>query len=256
MRLLHALLITLALCIALPTQALESREILHVYGPGGPAPAMKAAAEAFGKTHGVEVRVSAGPTEQWAEQASADADLIYSGSEHMMGAFATRLPGLFELADARPLYLRPSAILVRPGNPKRIRGLRDLLKPGMRILVVSGAGQTGLWEDVSGRLGDIDTVRAFRANIAFPEAGNSAQAKQRWQDDTSLDAWLIWNIWQHANPQLADVVAIEPRYRIHRDCGIVVTRHGAGKPQARAFAEFLESPEARAIFAEHGWITR
>ena len=58
------------------------------------------------------------------------------------------------------------------------------------------------------------------------------------------------------SPRSADVVAIEPRYRIHRDCGIVVTRHGAGKPQARAFAEFLESPAARAIFAEHGWITR
>jgi len=34
--------------------------------------------------------------------------------------------------DAYPLYLRPAAILVRPDNPKNIRGLRDLLAPRAR----------------------------------------------------------------------------------------------------------------------------
>ena len=53
-----------------------------------------------------------------------------------------------------PLFLRPATILVRPGNPGHITGVADLLKPGHRVLVVNGAGQQGLWEDVAGRLGD------------------------------------------------------------------------------------------------------
>ncbi|WP_176220530.1 substrate-binding domain-containing protein, partial [Cronobacter sakazakii] len=88
---------------------------LNVYGPGGPAPAMKEAAEAFGKQHGIQVKVTAGPTPAWAEQAKQNADVLFSGAENMMSGFAATLPGVFDLRDARTLYLRPSAILVRPG---------------------------------------------------------------------------------------------------------------------------------------------
>lgn len=250
---MHRIVLLLALlCLALPGWA---RDTLHVYGPGGPAPAMKEAAAAYGQVHGIDVVVVAGPTSQWAEQARQDADVFFSGAENMMTGFAAAFPSLFELGEAQPLYLRPAALLVRPGNPKRIHGLRDLLKPGMRVLTVAGAGQTGLWEDVAGRRGDIRTVRALRANIAFPEAGSSAEARQRWQDDTTLDAWLIWNIWQVANPTLADVVALEPDYRIYRDTAVVATRRGKGNPHAAGFIAFLGSAEGARIFRKAGWIT-
>lgn len=247
----HLPAIVLLLVLALPAWA---RDSVHVYGPGGPAPAMKEAAAAYGRAHDIDVVVTAGPTAQWGDQARQDADVIYSGAENMMGGFAGTFPGLFELAEARPLYLRPSTILVRPGNPKRIGGLLDLLKPGMRVLTVAGAGQTGLWEDMAGRTGDIGMVRALRGNIVFPEAGNSAQARQRWQDDATLDAWIIWNIWQVANPQLADVVPVEPQFRIHRDVGVVVTAKGKGNPHAAGFAAFLASPDGARIFRKAGWI--
>jgi accessory colonization factor AcfC len=71
-----------------------------------------------------------------------------------------------DAGSARALYLHRPAILVRPGNPAHISGFQDLLKPGHRILVVNGAGQQRLWQDVAGRLGKIDSMRAFRANIA------------------------------------------------------------------------------------------
>ena len=35
---------------------------LHVYGPGGPAPAMKEAAATFAKARNIQVEVTAGPT--------------------------------------------------------------------------------------------------------------------------------------------------------------------------------------------------
>nr|MDX8317363.1 hypothetical protein [Agrobacterium rosae] len=38
---------------------------IHVYGPGGPLPAMKEAAAAFEKSSGNTVIVTAGPTPQW-----------------------------------------------------------------------------------------------------------------------------------------------------------------------------------------------
>ena len=74
--------------------------------------------------------------------------------------------------------------------------------------MVQGAGQDGLWEDVAGRKGNIQTVWAFRKNIAA-YAGNSAEARKAWIEKTDLDACLIWNIWQVANKDLADLVPIK-----------------------------------------------
>lgn len=156
-------------------------------------------------------------------------------------------------ADVVPLYLRPSAILVRPGNPKKIHGLKDLLIPGRKVLVVNGAGQNGLWEDMAGRLGDIGSVSGLRSNIKV-FAGNSAEAKKAWEDDPTLEAWIIWNIWQVSNSSLADVVEVEPEFRIYRDTGIILTNTGKEKPGAKAFARFLGSPQGAAIFAKWGWM--
>lgn len=227
---------------------------LRVYGPGGPAPAMKEAAQAFEQKTGTPVVVTAGPTTEWIEQAKNDADLIYSGSETMMTDFAQAMEAQFDETRVEPLYLRPLSILVRPGNPKGIKGLRDLFRPGHRVIVVNGAGQNGVWEDAAGRQGDIESVRALRKNIV-KYAKNSALAKQAWIEDPSLDAWIIWNIWQVANPALADVVPVEKEYVIYRDTGIVVTRKGDQSPAAQQFMRFLKSPDGAAIFQKWGWMT-
>ena len=240
-------------------------ETLFVYGPGGPLPAMKDAATAFERAHGVAVQVTGGPTPPWLARARADADVVFSGAENMMTDYIKQLsdtaggrgpnPGRIDESTIVPLYLRPVAMLVRPGNPKRIRRFEDLLRPGMKVLVVQGAGQNGLWEDVAGRTGDIGVVRAFRRNIGAV-AENSGVAKQRWTDDTSFDAWLIWNVWQVANPTLAEAIPVAERWRIYRDAGVALTVKGRDRPAARQFAAFLQSPEGAGIFARWGWMTK
>lgn len=235
------------------TSVAHAQNTLHVYGPGGPAPAMKEAAATFEKQSGIKVEVTAGPTPQWIEKAKSDADIIYSGSETMMTDFVLALDGRINESEVRPLYLRPLSILVRPGNPKRMTGLKDILAPGVKVLVVNGAGQNGAWEDMAGRKGDINTVKSLRRNIVG-YAKNSAEARQQWIEKPEIDAWLIWNIWQVSNPSLADVVKIEPEYAIYRDTGVVLTTQGKTKDTARQFVDFLSSPDGAKIFRKWGWI--
>jgi accessory colonization factor AcfC len=243
-----------ALVMSLAITGAAAAETLHVYGPGGPLPAMREAAETFGRARGVEVQVTAGPTGAWLEQAKGNADVVFSGSETMMTDFIAAMGDRIDPATVQPLYLRPSVILVRPGNPRGIRGLDDLMASGRRVLVVNGAGQNGLWEDMAGRTGEIGKVRALRSNIVR-FAPNSAEARKAWTEDSTLDAWIIWSIWGVANPQLADQVPVEPQYRIYRDTGVALTRQGSGKPMAREFTTFLTSPEGAAIFRKWGWVT-
>lgn len=252
---LRRALLPLTLFSAVYVTAVAQAATLNVYGPGGPAPAMKEAAQAYGAKHDIQVDIVAGPTPKWVDKAREDADIVYGGSEHMMSDFAKAMPGLFNLSDVLPLYLRPAAILVRPGNPKKIKGFKDLLQPGIKVLAVAGAGQTGLWEDLAGRTGDIKTVRAFRSNMVLPEAPNSAAARQQWVEHPEIDAWLIWNIWQVANPELADQVPVEEPWRIYRDMGVVLTNAGKKNVQAKDFIEFLQSAEGQRIFAKWGWST-
>lgn len=252
------ILLPLALALATPTFAQQntakSQATLKVYGPGGPAPAMKEAAKIFGEKKKVNVIVEAGPTAKWKEQALSDADVIYSGAEYMMTDFTQKdLSGLIDTATIQTLYLRPSAILVRPGNPKKIIGVKDLAKPGLKLLVVQGAGQTGMWEDVAGRSGSVKLVDAIRRNIGNVSA-NSADAKKLWTEDTSYDAWLIWTIWQKENPAAADLVATEPDHTVYRSTGVAITARSTRKALAKDFTEFLKSNEGRAIFTKFGWI--
>jgi len=114
-RLVPALLLLLAAPPAL------AQVTLRAYGPGGPAPAMKEAAAAFGKARGATVEITAGPTDTWIARAREDADVIFSGAEYMMTDFVKQLAdttgggapprGRIDEATIEPLYLRPAAIL-------------------------------------------------------------------------------------------------------------------------------------------------
>jgi accessory colonization factor AcfC len=248
--LLAPLIVLLAIFTGTPASA---EPTVRVFGPGGPAPAMKEAAETFSKTSTAKVDVVAGPTNAWLETARAEGDVIYSGSEVMMTDFVTAMGGQIAEETIAPLYLRPAAVLVRPGNPKGIGGLADLFSRDLKVLVVSGAGQQGLWEDMAGRTGDLSKVRALRSKIvAF--ATNSAAARQTWIERPDIDAWIIWTIWQVANPSLADLVEVESEYRIYRDAGVGLTRRGLGNAAAKEFMAFLQSPVGAAIFRKWGWI--
>lgn len=225
---------------------------IHVYGPGGPAPAMKEAAAAFGKMNGVEVIVTSGPTPQWSDALKADGDVLFSGSEVMMSDFVSSFGDTVVPGTVTSLYMRPAGILVRPGNPKHIRGFADLLKPSIRITVVDGAGQQGMWEDIAGRDGNITTVKAFRSNITL-YAKNTALALKGWNADPSIDAWVTFPIWAKANPGVADVVPLDASRRVYRDAGVALTRRGAGNVDAKAFVRFLSSAKGAAIFKKWGW---
>lgn len=225
---------------------------VKVYGPGGPAPAMLEASKQFQQRTGIVVDVTAGPTPKWVDQAKQNADIIYSGSEAMMSDFENMFTDQIVKTTVEPLYLRPAAIVVRPGNPKNIRGFKDLAAKNHKILVTHGAGQVGMWEDIAGRSGDIELLKSVRKNIAS-YAANTAIAKETWQKDSSYDAWVVYNIWGVANPDLGQIVAIEPELVVYRDTGIVFTQQGVANKDAAQFVQFLKSNQGKAIFQKYGW---
>jgi len=243
------------LCAVVAAAPAPAAETVRIYGPGGPEPAIREAAAEFAKRSGVEIQVQAGPTPQWLAQAKEDADLVFSGAEHMMTDLVWGMEGRIAEDTIAPLFLRPAAILVRPGNPKKIAGVRDLLAPDMSLLVVNGAGQVGLWEDIVGRMGDIDKLRAFRKNIAA-FARHTAEAAKFWAERPEIDAWLVWNIWGVGDRTESDMVPVEAELRIYRPVSVALTRRGQQREPAVGFYAFLHSPDGRLIFEKWGWTAK
>lgn len=250
---LRFLIVALAAAVIGAT-SVSAQEVLRVYGSEGPYPAMREAATVFAQRNKVDLQIVADPVEKWLDEAKTSADLVYSSAEFMMVDMVRDMEGGIEDSAVTPLYWRPAAILVRPGNPKHIHDLPDLLRPGVKVMVVNGSGQTGLWEDMAGRRGNFHTVRALRNNIVL-FAADSTEARRSWFAKKDIDAWLTWNIWYKADPRHSTLVPVSEDYVIYRQCSIAVTERGSQKPLTSEFVGFLKSPEAAAIFAKWGWIT-
>ena len=229
------------------------QDTVFVYGPGGPYPAIKEAALVFSKENKVAVKVVAGPVSKWEKTAKENADIIYSGAEFMMTNFSKKF-NIIKKETITPLYLRKSGLLVRLGNPKHIRSFSDILKPSIHIMVVTGAGLTGVWEDMVGKTKSIASLKMLRRNIVF-YAANSGIAKKEWINDKNIDVWITWNIWQVANSNIADFVPVKEKFTLYRDCGVALTKDAEKKKTAIDFFDFLKSKDAEPIFKKWGWIT-
>lgn len=228
----------------------QAETSLQVYGPGGPAPAMKACAAAYEKSKDIKVQITAGPLDKW-QALTETADLFYSGSENMMDSFSEKIPNLDALT-IQTHYLRPSAILVRPKNPQKIRGIKDLVNRKVKIIVVNGAGQIAMWEDIVGGLKSADALNKFRANIVLA-AKNTGEAEKKWKEDPSIDAWLVFNIWGTRNAEIAQIIPTEKNLTIYRSMGTALAKNTKQKEAAVQFVKFVSSKDCRKLFEKEGW---
>ncbi|WP_299844449.1 extracellular solute-binding protein [uncultured Jannaschia sp.] len=227
--------------------------IVKLYGAGGPHTAFRKVADVWTKQTDIPVEIVAGPEGTWSAKAQADADVIWGTSEQSMTAFLQTYLS-FSSDQVDPIYIRPTVIAVKAGNPKGIHGFDDLLADGMKIVVTEGAGVantsgTGTWEDVAGRLGKLDDVRAFRANIVSYAHGSGASFKAF--QDMDADAWITWPNWPITHPDVLGQVEIAPDRQIWRDVNVALAPDADA--EARAFLDFLVTPEAQEIMATEGW---
>ena len=239
--------------ICLSTGALISRaqqnDTMYVYGPGGPQAAMAECATVFSKKMSVPVKVISGPEAKWIEQAKQNADLVFGGAEYMLTQFKMQHPGLMDSTTRTELYKRAAGILVRPGNPKKIMALKDLTKPGINILEITGAGQLGMWEDLAGKQ---NLIGGIQKNIKGAFA-NTALAIDAWKSDNKYDAVIIFASWYLRLKDVSQLIKIPVAQTVYRGTPIAITAITNKKDKAQQFIQFLKSNDGHAIFKKWGW---
>ena len=240
------LIIALAITVG---PAMAQSDTLHVYGPGGPLSPIKECAQLFEAQTGIPVKVVGGPENKWLSMAERNADLIFGGAEYMLTQFDQQHQGIIEMKGRVSLYQRRAAILVRPGNPKKIKSIADLAKAGINILDVNGAGQLGLWEDIAGKK---NLIARLQSNIRQSFA-NTALGIEAWKKDPAFDAWVTYASWHENLKSETTMVEFSPELQIYRGTPIAPVLNSTHKIQALSFIKFLQSEPAHQVFKKWGW---
>ncbi|MGA2031074.1 MAG: substrate-binding domain-containing protein [Thermoguttaceae bacterium] len=205
-------------------------------------PAQEACAE-YQKECGVDIHIepdSSGALLSKIRVAPDRVDLYLSGEESFMAE--ARRQGL--VAEVLPFARQHVVLAVRPGNPQKIAGLKDLLHDRLRVVLpnpeltaTAKAAQralagSGLWESL------LDRQRASHAQLSF--VGNVNEAAQAAKIGAA-DATLVWDAT--ARMFGLDVVEV-PEFRA-RACEQAVLGIVAATKNATAALHFARYLTAR-----------
>ncbi|MEW6489902.1 MAG: molybdate ABC transporter substrate-binding protein [Thermodesulfobacteriota bacterium] len=225
---------------------------LEVFAGSASKPALEEAARRFQEATGARILLHLGGSGTMLSQMELlrRGDIYFPGSSDY-GELAKRKGLVDPSTEVRVVYLIP-AINVPRGNPKNIRGLADLARPGMRVGIARP-------ETVCVGLYAVEALEArglsesVRRNIV-----NQAESCEKTAQMLSLglvDAVIGWDVFEEWDPQRVETVYYPPEE---------VTRIGylpaavsafPREPElARAFLAYLVSPEGQAVFRAHGYL--
>ena len=142
-----------------------------------------------------------------------------------------------------------AGILVRKGNPKKIRTLADLTQEGISLLVIQGPDQGALWEGLAERQSLIQDIRK-RIGAAV---STNTEAVEKWKTMTELDAWITFESAHYSLKDVADLVRLPGEERICRGTPVVATHFYKNKEVARRFIDFLKTDDCHTLFRKWGW---
>lgn len=267
LRWMHLVLLALALgCGEKPAREMEvkparaidgksAREVpvrgkqLLIYCGAGLRPPVAELIEAFSRERGIEI--------------AAD----YAGSEVMLSRIRLRqrgdlyLPGdryYVAQAEREGLILEHKqicqfvpVILVQKGNPKRINGLHDLLRPGVRLglgdarACAIGRVSKPVFEKNQISWGDVQRNLSYQS-LTVNELGLQIEA-------ATLDAVIVWGAVARYYAAVGDVVIIPRDKNVISSVEVAVLKCTRHPVAAKAFTQFLTSSRSRSVFAKHGY---
>ena len=118
-------------------------------------------------------------------------------------------------------------------------------------MVVDGAGQVGLYEDMALKDGKRENLVKLRKNIKV-YAKNSKIAIDEWNNNPNIDALIIWSHWAKVLGDKALFIEDE-KAAVYCTAEIIPTKKGLQNKQALEFVKFIQSKEAQKIWKKHAW---
>lgn len=226
-----------------------SSDALLVYCSGAVKDPIQTIAKVFTTETQVEVKLIAGNTGQLLAQIEATkmGDVFLAGDS----AFAAKArEKRLAVGEVRPFCYFVPALYVRKGNPKGIRDLADLAKPGLKLALADPSVPVGSIQIELFQTNRVD-LAALKKNAVFSPAGVSDVVMA--VKSGSADAGIVWDIFADYAPGDAEIVRIPPEKNVIAVACATVLDSSKDFKAAWAFVDFVVSEKARAILKAKGF---
>ncbi|MFC0038986.1 substrate-binding domain-containing protein [Actinomadura rayongensis] len=196
----------------------------------------------YGQTHpGVRIDARFGASADVAGRVAdrEPADLLVTGDETALNAAENRLTGRRRIIARTGL-----TIAVAPGNPRRLQGLADLTRPGLRVVVGAAVTPIGRYSR------QVFTRSGLPVRWTAEEVGSRAVLDR--VRSGMADAGLVYVTDLRSAGAAADSVPIPAADNVVAAFAASVVK-GGHEDRAAAFLTWLTGTDAARLFAEYGF---
>ena len=233
------------------TGSAAAKTRLMVFAGAASKPPAQEAKKVYEKAHpDVQIDITFGGSGTILQQMMLEqiGDIYMPGSDDFMDKAEAKKAVIPETRKI-VAYLIPT-ICVQHGNPKNIRSLADLARPGVTV---------GLAKPEAVCLGDASEVVLRKAGLLDEVKRNvityalSCEQTQQLVQLGEVDAVIGWDAFKSWAPDKIDLVKIDPKYlRVH-NIPAAVAVYSQQRAAAEKFIAFLTSKQGKRIFAKHGY---
>jgi len=224
---------------------------LHVFAGAANTPPLTEAAKLYEKRYGVKVRLTFGGSGVVLSQMklARKGDVYVPGSDdYMEKAIKERI---VDPKSVRVICWLVPVINVPKGNPKGIKSLQDLVKPGIRVAIaVPGSVCLGdVAKEILERAGLWEKIQPNIVMQAKDCGDLAAQIKLGTVD--AIIGWDVFAYWYPDTPM--DNIPIPPEILRVRHIPAGVTVFARDKKEAQRFVNFLASVEGKRCYEKCGY---
>jgi molybdate transport system substrate-binding protein len=226
-----------------------AEQMLIISAAASTKEAIEALAEKFQTQSGANVTVNLGSSSALANQiiAGAPADLFLSANQQ----WADEVKKNGQAEAMTRLLTNWLVIVAAADNPAGVQEPKDFLSAGVKKIALAGEKvPAGIYAGQAlAKLGILDPLAAegkivrgqdVRSALSYVERGE-AEAGIVYSTDANIASGL--EIVHEFDPSLHDEIVY----------ALVLLKHGGDKPRARQLYEYLQSPEAEAVYTQFGF---
>ncbi len=234
-----------------PEQEQTAEKELMLYCGAGIRPPVAELAETFEREHDVKIITNYAGSETLLStiRLIRSGDLYMPGDKHYVEQ-AAREDMIHSHKSV--CYFIP-VILVQKGNPKNIKGLRDLLRPSIK-LGLGDAKACAIGRKTKKVLTKNNIVWSnIEKNLKFHsltvnELGIQIQAK-------ALDAVIVWGAIARYYSEYGDEIQIPTGQNVISTIDIGVLKFTKHRELAEKFVDFISSEQGQQVFKKHNYST-
>lgn len=141
-------------------------------------------------------------------------------------------------------------INVAKGNPKGVKELKDLAKPGVRVCIADAKAVClgGVAEEILKKAGLQESVKKNVATYAL-----SCEEVENLVETGEVDAAIGWDVFDQWAPEKIENVPIPKELAQRRYIPAAVVTYSKQKELAQQFVDFVSSEEGNSVYSKHGY---